>query len=234
MSTSILALKAFQDNYIWIIQQRSSFICIDPGDAAPVLAFAEQNQLELKTILITHYHADHMGGVKKLTQQFPNAMVYSPESHTKHISLAPYTFEVMSTPGHTKNHICYFEPHKHWLFCGDTLFSAGCGRVFDGTIEMLFDSLNTLKQLPDDTQVFCAHEYTRQNLKFALTIEPNNQTTQAHLQLLESNPEQISLPSTIGFEKQINPFFRLDLRDKAAQTEAAYFEYLRHQKDCFS
>ena len=154
MSTSILALKAFQDNYIWIIQQRSSFICIDPGDAAPVLAFAEQNQLELKTILITHYHADHMGGVKKLTQQFPNAMVYTPENTPQSILEPPYQFDVIKTPGHTQNHICYFEPNQHWLFCGDTLFSAGCGRVFDGSIEALFQSINHLKQLPDDTKVY--------------------------------------------------------------------------------
>ena len=207
---SILALKAFQDNYIWIIEQIASFICIDPGDATPVLDFAKQNNLTLSAILTTHNHADHIGGVKQLMQHFPESNLYTPDETASTISEAAYTFNILKTPGHTKNHICYFEPNQTWLFCGDTLFSAGCGRVFDGTIEALFHSLNTLKQLPNNTKVFCAHEYTRQNLKFALTVEPENELAQMHLSLLEENPDQISLPSTIGLEKAINPFFRLD------------------------
>jgi len=117
------------------------------------------------------------------------------------------------------------------------LFSAGCGRVFDGSLETLFNSLNTLKQLPNDTQVFCAHEYTRQNLKFALTVEPENEIAQMHLSLLEENPEQISLPSTIGLEKAINPFFRLDTPGIQAFTKQhapfEVFKCLRKTKDCF-
>jgi hydroxyacylglutathione hydrolase len=242
MPISPFAVNAFQDNYIWIIQQTSSFVCIDPGDAAPVLAFAKQEQLELQAILITHNHADHIGGVKQLIQHFPNAVIYSPENHTDSIKITPYQFNVLNTPGHTDNHICYLEPNQHWLFCGDTLFSAGCGRVFSGTIEALFDSLNALKQLPDKTQVFCAHEYTRQNLKFSIMVEPENEMAQMHLSLLENEPEKISLPSTIGLEKAINPFFRLNSpgiqafvaqHDKNAQTEREYFQCLRHQKDCF-
>ncbi|MDX2345453.1 MAG: hydroxyacylglutathione hydrolase [Legionella sp.] len=234
---STLALKAFQDNYIWIIQQRSSFFCVDPGDAAPVLAFSEQKQLELKAILITHNHMDHIGGVKQLIKYFPEAVIYAPENNAEHITLAPYQFDIINTPGHTHNHICYFEPNEHWLFCGDTLFSAGCGRVFDGTIDALFNSLNQLKQLPDDTKVFCAHEYTRQNLKFALTVEPNNKASQLHLSLLEKNPEQISLPSRIKLEKQINPFFRLDAPEIQAFTQQTepleVFKALRAAKDYF-
>ncbi|MCH9757442.1 MAG: hydroxyacylglutathione hydrolase [Gammaproteobacteria bacterium] len=239
---SIFALKAFQDNYIWIIPQTTSFICVDPGDATPVLDFAKQEKLELTAILITHNHTDHIGGVKQLIQHFPNAVIYNPERTVRCFTLGPYTFDVLNTPGHTKNHICYFEPNQHWLFCGDTLFSAGCGRVFDGTIEALFDSLNTLKQLPEDTKVFCAHEYTRQNLKFALTVEPENKIAQQHLSLLESNPEQISLPSTISLEKAINPFFRLDARgiqafvadhNQSAETKLDYFKCLRDAKDHF-
>jgi len=242
---TIIALSAFQDNYIWVIKNQADFICVDPGDAAPVLAFAKQEQLTLNSILLTHHHADHIGGVRELKKHFPEVVVYSlfdSDKKPEFIQLDNYRFDVLSTPGHTGTHVCYVEPNQHWLFCGDTLFSAGCGRVFDGTMTELYSSLQQLKQLPDDTQVYCAHEYTHQNLKFALTVEPNNQAAQEHLNFLEANPDQNSLPSTIGFEKQINPFLRLDepavlafVQQHApnAQTPEACFTCLRHAKDSF-
>ena len=243
---TIIALSAFQDNYIWIIKNQADFICVDPGDAAPVLAFAQKEQLALNHILLTHHHADHIGGVRELEEYFPGVSVHNIfDSNTKpeFIQLGQYKFEVLSTPGHTGTHVCYVEANQHWLFCGDTLFSAGCGRVFDGTMSELYHSLQQLAALPDNTQVYCAHEYTRQNLRFALTVEPNNQTAQKHLDFLEANPSQNSLPSTLGFEKQINPFLRLDkpavqafVQKHApnAQTPEACFTCLRHAKNNFT
>jgi hydroxyacylglutathione hydrolase len=232
----IHALKAFQDNYIWIIHDTSSFFCVDPGNARPVLDYANSKHIDLKAIFITHEHADHIDGVKQLMQYYPNASLYMPNRHTKNIKQAPYTFNILQTPGHTDNHVCYLEPNQHWLFCGDTLFSAGCGRAFN-SIEALFDSLNILKQLPDHTQIFCGHEYTRQNLRFAQTVEPDNFIAKQHLDMLETNPEQISLPSSIGFEKKINPFLRLDSPSIQAytgeHTPFAVFKALRAAKDCF-
>jgi len=242
---TIIALSAFQDNYIWIIKNQADFICIDPGDAMPVLAFAKQESLALSHILLTHHHADHIGGVLALAQHFPDVIVYSlfdSDKKPEFIQVEHYKFNVLSTPGHTGTHVCYFEPNQHWLFCGDTLFSAGCGRVFDGTMTELYNSLQQLKQLPDDTQVYCAHEYTRQNLRFALAVEPNNQVAQEHLNYLEANPNQNSLPSTIEREKQINPFLRLEepgvlafvkQHGSDAQTQEACFACLRQAKDKF-
>lgn len=222
---SIIALKAFQDNYIWVIQQMSSFICIDPGDANPVLEYQQKSSLNLEAILVTHEHPDHVGGVPTLLKHFPEAVLYEPKQKMQYVSYKELHFDVLSTPGHTHNHICYFEPNHKWLFCGDTLFSAGCGRVFSGTMQELYTSLQTLKALPDETQVYCAHEYTRQNLKFALHVEPNNLHAQQRLEELEAHPEQISLPSTIGLEKEINPFFRCDTFE--------VFQAIRSAKDCF-
>ena len=242
---TIIALSAFQDNYIWVIKSQDDFICVDPGDAAPVLAFAQQEQLTLSAILLTHHHADHIGGVGDLKKHFPEVAVHNIYDSTQKpafIQLGEYQFDVLNTPGHTGSHVCYFETNQHWLFCGDTLFSAGCGRVFDGSMNTLYTSLQLLKQLPDDTKVYCAHEYTRQNLKFALTVEPYNSAAQAHLKYLEANPNQNSLPSTIALEKKINPFLRLEepavqtfIQQDSSDTRTleACFSYLRYAKDNF-
>lgn len=213
-----IALSAFQDNYIWIINGNKTFSCVDPGDATPVLTYAKQTGLRLSNILLTHHHADHTQGVHQLKEAFNDVSVYGPiDSRLAHIApimpqpsviIPPYSFQVLYTPGHTSTHICYFEPKMHWLFCGDTLFSAGCGRVFDGTMQQLFASFAELKALPDDTLIFCGHEYTRKNLQFALSVEPNNETMQTHLHTLLQNQSICSLPSTIELEKKINPFFR--------------------------
>ncbi len=219
---NIIPLPAFQDNYIWILNNPNTIVfdCVDPGEAQPVIDYAQKNQLTLRSILLTHHHHDHIGGVADLLLAFPNANVYAPElaripltttvvTSSSVVNLQPYQFKVMSIPGHTSTHIAYYETNNHWLFCGDTLFSAGCGRVFDGTIEQLFASLEQIKQLPEDTLVFCAHEYTLANLKFALTVEHENKDIMQRINQLVSNQMQCSLPSSLKTELAINPFLRV-------------------------
>lgn len=255
MGLTIHGLSAFNDNYIWIIANldQSTFICVDPGDAMPVLSYAKSHNLTLNGILLTHHHHDHIGGVAKLLDIFPDAIVYAPNDlripfsniaikMSQSVFIGGCSFRVLITPGHTRSHICYYEPHLKWLFCGDTLFSAGCGRVFDGTMSALHDSLLRLKNLPDDTNVYCGHEYTRQNLRFAMTIEPNNLTISSYYTKLAHATNPLSLPSTIEQEKKINPFLRTNTipLQEYAQTQGidpldsfAIFQHLRDQKDRF-
>lgn len=215
----VTPLPAFQDNYIWSIQNKNNFFVVDPGTAKPVIDYANKHNLTLTDILITHHHWDHAGGIQDLIKAFPFITVYAPDDNRisyanvklkgdEEIKIDGYKFKVLFTPGHTISHICFFEEQKKWLFCGDTLFSAGCGRLFEGTIEQLYDSLTLLSNLPVTTKVFAGHEYTRANLKFAKTIEPDNPILDAHIQYLEKNDQSCSLPSTIALEKEINPFLR--------------------------
>ena len=251
-----IALPVFSDNYIWVIVNptQNTFTCVDPGEAAPVLSYAVETGHTLSCILLTHHHHDHIGGVPDLLKVFPNAVVYAPHDQRipspitpvdadDIVPIEPYAFEVLSTPGHTSTHVCYYEPRMHWLFCGDTLFSAGCGRVFDGTMQALHDSLLTLRNLPDETQIYCGHEYTRKNLRFASTIEPQNQTISTYATALIDNSTELSLPSTIATEKKINPFLRTDtlsLQKYAKRNNIdpldslAIFKHLRNKKDLFS
>ena len=253
--TAPIALPAFDDNYIWVIPNRDqgTFVCVDPGDASPVELYARDSELDLHSILLTHHHHDHIGGVHKLLDLFPNVLVFGPNdkritsltnplNSNDLVAFNEHTFQVLETPGHTSSHICYYEPNLHWLFCGDTLFSAGCGRVFDGTVEQLQRSLKILKYLPDETKVYCGHEYTRKNLQFALTIEPQNARITNYLHALEASRINMTLPSTIALEKQINPFLRTDLaslkeyaRNNLLEPldELMIFKYLRGKKDLF-
>ncbi|KTC78381.1 hydroxyacylglutathione hydrolase [Legionella brunensis] len=251
----VLPLSAFHDNYIWLLIEGkgNTAFCVDPGDAKPVLDYVNEHALQLKAIVLTHHHYDHIGGVSELVNAFPNIEVYGPEDARIHyithtltgstkLSLLSCNFQIIETPGHTATHISLYEPNHGWLFCGDTLFSAGCGRVFDGTIEELYGSLNQLKGLPDQTKVFCAHEYTRQNLRFAAHIEPNNLTIHNYAAQLSEN-NHCSLPSTIALEKEINPFLRSDqeevknyakLRNNKNTNSFFVFKQLRADKDNFS
>lgn len=249
-----IALPAFTDNYIWVIPSRDGheLLCIDPGTAAPVLTFNEQNPQKLAAILLTHHHPDHIDGVHDLVLAFPDCEIYGvcdprlpPLTHDlipgKSFTYGGYHWQILNTPGHTSTHICYYEAELGWLFCGDTLFSAGCGRVFDGTIEELFQSLQQLKALPSSTQIFCAHEYTYNNLRFAQWVEPQNQEVYQAIKRLEQHPTECSLPSTIAHELQVNPFFRLNepavqafaQQFAHAETPLEIFRTLRAQKNIF-
>lgn len=252
---TIVPISAFSDNYIWALinKDEGGFSCVDPGDANPVLHFAQENHLRLNSIFITHHHNDHIGGLKKLIEHYPSCPVYGPiDSRIPFITnplvrdqilnLGKYSFHILSNPGHTSTHISYFEPDKHWLFCGDTLFSAGCGRVFDGTLEQLYQSLLLFKALPKTTEIYCAHEYTQQNLRFAHTVEPNNKVVSKYLARLRDDSIACSLPSTLAQELLINPFLRLEeqevqnyVHQHGAQTKDPQeaFSILRAQKNQF-
>jgi hydroxyacylglutathione hydrolase len=223
----INVIKAFNDNYIWCIHSNTSqhIALVDPGDAEVCIQFIEENNLQLSTILITHRHNDHVGGVEQLVKYCNEKnwplITYGPSkeaikySNVKvkngdaiHDETLNIKCEVIDIPGHTLGHVAYIIEDN--LFCGDTLFSGGCGRVFDGTSEELFHSLNTLSSLSEKTQVYCAHEYTMANLDFALTVDPTNEELINYYNYVSSlrDKNQSSIPSSICIEKKINPFLR--------------------------
>ncbi len=252
---TITALPAFSDNYIWLLTTGGTHcVVVDPGDAAPVLAALNKHGLELKAILITHHHADHIGGVAQLEEE-TGAVVYGPHDHRipgqtqsfgegDRLDLPDLDvgFDVLEIPGHTSSHIAFFG--HGCLFCGDTLFSVGCGRLFEGTPDEMQDSLDKLAGLPDETHVFCAHEYTLSNCDFALHVEPENEALKHRASQVEAfrSTGRITLPSTIGEEKSVNPFLRTrepgvvaaaQSRDAAARPGASTLAAIRNWKDSF-
>ncbi|MDU9030074.1 hydroxyacylglutathione hydrolase [Pseudomonas mediterranea] len=252
----ISALPAFTDNYIWLLQDHSSRRCavVDPGDAAPVQAWLEAHPgWVLSDILITHHHHDHVGGVQAL-KNATNATVHGPASEnipardvalkdSEQIEVLGLDFAVYAVPGHTLGHIAYY--HHGLLFCGDTLFAAGCGRLFEGTPEQMHHSLDRLAALPDDTLIYCTHEYTLGNLKFAAAVEPDNPDIAARLEKVGRQRSEgvITLPSTLALEKLTNPFLRTtetSVKQKADErngqrngTPSEVFAALRAWKDKF-
>lgn len=223
MHIDILPIPAFRDNYIWLMHDAHNAVVVDPGDAAPVLRALTERGLTLSDILITHHHADHTGGIAELRQHYPAINVYAPEAEnidgttvalagneTIFIASLQLELQVLSLPGHTRGHIGYYGANR--LFCGDTLFAAGCGRLFEGTAAQMFASLSHLARLPADTQVFCTHEYTAANLQFAAAVEPGNPAVTARIARVSAlrSANRPSLPSTIGEELASNPFLRCD------------------------
>ncbi|MBS1139079.1 MAG: Beta-lactamase-like protein [Proteobacteria bacterium] len=220
-------IPAFKDNYIWLLTQGKRAYVVDPGDAAPVQARLEADGLTLEGILITHHHADHQGGVAELKARW-QAEVYAPgnESITgctcplsggESLDVLGQNVKVMAVPGHTLGHLAYYVPGA--LFCGDTLFGAGCGRLFEGTPAQMSASLDSIAALPDDTLIYCAHEYTEMNLRFARAVEPENPALLARVAKVAALREAglPSVPSTLAEEKATNPFLRCQ---EAAVVEA--------------
>lgn len=253
----LIPIPAFNDNYIWMLHDERRALVVDPGDAQPVLTALARQGLILDSILVTHHHGDHTGGVDVLRQR-TGAQVYGPATEDMPEPLARLAdgdvvealglrFEVLLVPGHTAGHIAYWGQvpgADPVLFCGDTLFSAGCGRLFEGTPAQMLASLTRLAALPDATRVCCAHEYTLGSVRFALAVEPDNgdlQAYQAHAQALRQQ-QLPTLPSSIGLEKVVNPFLRTHLptvvhavQQIAAKADdpVAVFAALRTWKDKF-
>jgi hydroxyacylglutathione hydrolase len=221
----VLAVPAFKDNYLWLIHNGVHAVAVDPGDAAPILAALDQHHLALAAILLTHHHADHIGGVPQLLQH-TKVPVYGPRNDAiaavtipldegDRVDLAelPLQLSVLDVPGHTRGHIAYVAQQQGWLFCGDTLFAGGCGRLFEGTPAQMMQSLGKLSALPPDTLVYCAHEYTMANLRFAQAVEPGNAALQQRIadEQAKRDRGQPTVPSNIALERQTNPFMRYNV-----------------------
>lgn len=250
---NLISIPAFQDNYIWVlVDGERRCIIVDPGEAAPIMKAIDENGWQPEAILLTHHHNDHVGGVPALRARFPELKVYGPaETQNKgttqvveegeNILILGWEFSVFATPGHTSGHICFFS--FPYLFCGDTLFSGGCGRLFEGTAEQMYQSFQKINALPEETIICCAHEYTLANMKFAKSILPEDPAINDYYHKVNElrAKKQKTLPVTLKNERKINLFLRvndIDLIDKIKQETKLQqpeqrFAWLRSKKDNF-
>lgn len=259
LAMDIVRLPAFFDNYIFVIGDRLSgqAAVVDPGDANVVLRYLYQANLKLSAILITHHHSDHIGGNRELIKAFPDADVYGsqydqgriPEQTATlkggdRLTIFGHTADILFVPGHTQGHIAYYFPPETPdtpgnLFCGDTLFAGGCGRLREGKAHQLFQSLGQIRALPDDTQVWCAHEYTLKNLSFSLQVDPQNPDLKARYQTVkhQRRHNEATIPSLLLTEKQTNPFLRWDdprIQDALHSKDSLQvFSTLREMRDLY-
>ena len=255
----VIRLEALSDNYIFLLHDAKQNIAavVDPAEAQPVLKKLKELKAELVAILNTHHHHDHVGGNKQLIEQFPQVIVYGGSEDRGRIPgqqvflqqgdrvhFADRIGEVFFIPGHTRAHIAYYFPPVHSdetgdLFCGDTLFAGGCGRLFEGTPQQMVNSLSILRSLPNDTRVWCAHEYTLKNLQFALTVDGSNTDLQNRYEQVKASRSlnEATVPSLLGVEKLTNPFLRWDQPTLQSATNShepvQTFARLRGMKDRF-
>ncbi len=251
---SVEPIKAYTDNYIWLVSTNEGSIVVDPGESKEILNLIDSNEIDLKGVLITHHHYDHTNGLLDLTKKM-NLEVYGPKKieginnivkESDKFSLIGIDFEVIEIPGHTLDHLAFFSSNNKdpILFCGDTLFAGGCGRVFEGTFEQMFKSLKKISNYPKETKIFCGHEYTLSNLKFALEVdEDNKQLANEYINVKKLISSDIpSLPTNLNKELKLNPFLRcneINIKNKEIDKfdiiddELEIFTALRKWKDNF-
>lgn len=228
-----IALPAFQDNYIWLLADEKTLqvAAVDPGDAQPVITWLSRHpEYQLSTILITHHHRDHTGGVLTL-KAATGCKVWGPNNHNIQgidrtledgftVQLFGEQIEVLAVPGHTLDHIAYYcaATDSPWLLSGDTLFAGGCGRLFEGSADQMHHSLARLAALPDHTSIYCTHEYTQANLRFARAVEPANADIKVRLEVVDElrSDGRMTLPTTLALEKRTNPFLRSEVPEVVA------------------
>lgn len=254
----IYPIPILKSNYVWCLIQDNLAWVVDPGDHTPVVRFLQQRKLNLQAILITHHHWDHISGVQNLLWHFSNTSIpvigpkfggNSPVTQAVNdravLKLAANQVEIIATPGHTLDHISYWLPEQRALFCGDTLFSCGCGKIFDGSTDLLLQSLNKLAALPDDSRIYCTHEYTLDNIRFAAQVEPGNTDLEQYRLQSRIRREKNcpTLPTTMALEKHLNPFMRCteasvvtaasNYAGKCLKNQQEVFAMLRAWKDRF-